>query len=106
MKYILKRFRLTTIFKVAAIVGLVYGLISGIISIVFWTVARPFTTIFQSDPSFYGSLVLNGIIVNPIFSAIYMAIAAAIVCGLYNFFSKRIGGIEINLNSGLVTKKY
>jgi hypothetical protein len=29
----------------------------------------------------------------------FMAIATAIVFGLYNFFSKRIGGIEINLNS-------
>ncbi|NMC59355.1 MAG: hypothetical protein GYA51_08240 [Candidatus Methanofastidiosa archaeon] len=98
MKYIVKRFRLTTVFKVAAIMGMVYGLISGIISILFWTAAMPFTTFFQKDPSLYGTLVFNGFIVNPIFSAIYMAIGATIVFGLYNFFSKRIGGIEIKIN--------
>lgn len=104
MKGIVKRFKIVSVMRIAAFLGFITGIISGIISIIFWVAVSPFTTVIRGDPNFYGNLIVNNLLISPIFSAMFMIIAAAIVFGLYNFFSKRIGGIEINLNSRSVAK--
>lgn len=104
MRCIVKRFKIVSIMRMAAFLGFITGVIQGFLNILFWVIAMPFTTVYKDDPNLYGNLIANGLFISPIFAALYMAILAAIVFGLYNFFSKRIGGLEINLNRSLLAK--
>lgn len=100
----LKRVGIMSLAKIAGLIGVIYGLVSGLLFSIIYSKAGSIPGLTE-QLGMISSLGYSSIIVLPILNGIIYFIAGVVIAFIYNLLAKKVGGIELTLEKKKRKKK-